>query len=186
MSWYQIFYWITRSDSIKGFFDTASDIFTWLAVLSFIVVVIITAFAYATISENRLKSTEEENSNADYRAYTKLRKYFSYIFYVTLGLSLVTWFCYSLTPTKKEALLILAGGGTMNYLSTDSTAKQIPHEMTTFVVTELKSMAKDAEVDLGLSTQKDKILDEAKKMTTDQLLEKMKIDSNFAKIVLNK
>ena len=44
-------------------------------------------------------------------------------------------------------------------------------------------MAQEAKVSLGIQTQKDRILEEAKQMTTDQLLEKMKVDSNFAKIV---
>ena len=90
------------------------------------------------------------------------------------------------TPTKKETLLIIAGGGTMQFLTTDSAAKQIPHELSSFVVTELKSMAKEAQVDLGIATQKDKILEEAKAMTTEQVLQRMKIDTNFAKIVLEK
>ena len=41
-------------------------------------------------------------------------------------------------------------------------------------------------VDLGIANQKDKILSEAKQMTTDQLLEKMQIDTNFAKIITSK
>ena len=32
---------------------------------------------------------------------------------------------------------------------------------------------------------KDRMLEEAKKMTTDQLLEKMKTDTTFAKVILN-
>jgi hypothetical protein len=50
----------------------------------------------------------------------------------------------------------------------------------------MKSMAKDAEVQLELSNQKDKILEDAKKMSTTELMDKMKVDSNFAKIILNK
>lgn len=49
-----------------------------------------------------------------------------------------------------------------------------------------KSMAKEAKVDLGISSQKDKILEEAKQMTSAQVLEKMKVDTNFARIVLDK
>lgn len=186
MNWYNTFYWVTRADSVKSFFDVTSDIFTWIAVLSFIVIVFISASAKFVISENNCKTDEEEKTDPDVRGYNKMRKYFSWIFYVVLGLSLVTWAGYVFVPTKKEALLIMAGGGTMEYLTTDSTAKQIPHEMTNFVVTELKSMAQEAKVDLGIANQKDKILDDAKKMSTTELMEKMKVDSNFANIILNK
>jgi hypothetical protein len=74
----------------------------------------------------------------------------------------------------------------MQFLTTDSAAKQIPHELSTFVVTELKSMAKEAQVDLGIATQKDKIVEEAKSMTSAQLMERIKSDTNFAKIILDK
>jgi hypothetical protein len=53
-------------------------------------------------------------------------------------------------------------------------------------VTELKSMAKDAEVQIDLRTQKEKILDEAKNLTAKELLEKMKVDTTFARIILDK
>lgn len=122
----------------------------------------------------------------DLRAWQKIRRNLSYLFYPMLVLAIFTWIGYVLTPTKKEGLLILAGGGTMTFLTTDSSAKKLPHEMTNFVVTELKTMAKEAEVDFGIANQKDKILEEAKQMTTQELMDRMKIDSNFAKIILNK
>jgi hypothetical protein len=100
-------------------------------------------------------------------------------------LMIVFWSLYVFTPNKKDALLIVAGGQTMQFLTTDSTAKQIPHDVLNFVSAELRSMAKDAEVDLGIGNQKDRLLEEAKKMTTDQLLEKMKADTSFAKVILN-
>jgi hypothetical protein len=74
----------------------------------------------------------------------------------------------------------------MQFLTTDSAAKQIPHELSTFVVTELKSMAKEAQVDLGIASQKDKILEEAKNMTSQQLIERVKVDTNFAKIIMDR
>ena len=39
---------------------------------------------------------------------------------------------------------------------------------------------------LKINSQKDKILEQAKAMTANQLLDKIKEDSIFAKIVLNK
>lgn len=174
MNWYNVFYWVTRADSIKKFFDTASNIFTWFAVLLFITHIILSAFS----------KHEEEMSDKISRAYSRVRRYFATLFYVNLAVCLITWFGYVITPTKKETLLIIAGGGTMQFLTTDSAAKQLPSELSNFVVTELRSMAKEAKVDLGLSTQKDKILDQAKQMTSEQVLEKMRLDTNFAKIVL--
>ena len=71
-------------------------------------------------------------------------------------------------------------------VTTDSTAKQIPHELSNFVVTELKNMAAEAQVDLNIKDQKQKILEQAKEMSVKELMEKMKVDSTFAKVVLEK
>ena len=186
MNWYSIFYWVTRADSVKTFFDVASNIFTTFTIIGFIGLAITAIGKNGTISDKKLTNKEEDKLDPDYRSWAKVHTQFAILFYVNLALALITWAGYMFTPTKKETLLIIAGGGTMQFLTTDSAAKQIPHELSTFVVTELKSMAKDAKVDLGIATQKDKILEEAKSMTTEQVLQRMKIDTNFAKIVLEK
>lgn len=185
MNWYNVFYWVTRADSVKDFFDTASNIFTWFTVLSFIALVVCTLGTSSAIADNGSKNEEEDNTISDIRAWMRTRRYISYLFYSVLLLSLITWAGYMFIPTKKEALLIMAAGGTMQFLTTDSTAKRIPHEMSSFVVNELKSMAAEAKVDLGIMDQKDKIIDEAKKLSADELMNRMKSDSNFAKIILN-
>lgn len=186
MNWFNIFYWITRADSVKNFFDASSDIFTVFAVLSFIVYVFISAHAKTNADAKDAAVRKNEGLPAGNVGYNLLRKYFGWMFYSFLFLCLTTELGYVFTPTKKEMLLIVAAGGTMQYLTTDSVARQIPSEMSNFVVTELKSMAKEAQVDLGIASQKDKVLEEAKKMTSEQILEKIRIDSNFANIILNK
>jgi fucose 4-O-acetylase-like acetyltransferase len=186
MNWYSIFYWVTRADSVKDFFDVTSNLFTTLAVLFFVALVIISAVGPSIISDNKLKSAEDEKTDPGYRGFIRMRGYFATLFYTMLALSLVTWAGYVFTPTKKETLLIIAGGGAMQFLTTDSAAKQIPHELSTFVVTELKSMAKDAKVDLGIASQRDKILEEAKDMTSQELIERVKADTNFAKIIMDR
>ena len=96
------------------------------------------------------------------------------------------WMLWIFTPTKRDALLIVAGGGAMNFLTNDSTAKQLPHELIEFTKVNLQSMAQEAKVSLGIQSQKEKILEDAKNMTTNELLDRMKADSNFAKIITNR
>ncbi len=45
-------------------------------------------------------------------------------------------------------------------------------------------MASEARVDLNIQDQKQKIIDEAKKMSAEELLNKMQIDTTFANIIL--
>jgi hypothetical protein len=161
MNWYELFYWLTVADNAKAMFITFTVIFTVIS-------------AIATIA---YFSTSDEKDN---QKMSRKWMWWSYPFMVLF------WSLFVFTPNKKDALLIVAGGGTMEFLTTDSTAKQIPHELSSFVVTQLKSMGEEAKVELGIQSQKDKILDEAKSMTTQQLLDKMKVDTNFANIILNK
>jgi hypothetical protein len=161
MNWYKLFYWLTVADNAKTMFITFTAIFTCIAVLSTI--------AYF------LNHDEDDNQRM-----SRKWMWWSYPFMILF------WSLFLLTPDRKDALLIIAGGGTMEFLTTDSTAKQIPHELSNFVVTELRNMGAEAKVEFGIQNQKEKILDEAKKMTSEQLLEKMKVDSNFTKVILQK
>jgi hypothetical protein len=170
MNWYKLFYWLTVADNAKTMFIAFIVIFTIISLIA-----TIAYFSNTGSSYNPQGDSEKEN-----QMMSRKWMWWSYPFMILF------WSLYVFTPDRKDALLIVAGGGTMEFLTTDSTAKQIPHELSSFVVTQLKNMGKEAQVELGIQSQKDRILDEAKNMTSQQLLEKMKIDTNFANIILNK
>lgn len=164
MNWYSVFYWLTVADNAKDFFWFFAIVFTIIAIVS-------TCVFIDAVFSNKAKDIIQH-----------IRKwlFWSYPFAVLFWVGIV------FTPSKKDSLLIVAGGGTLQYLTTDSSAKQIPHELTSFVLTELKSMSEDVKVEMNVQSQKEKILESAKQMTTEELLKKMQVDSNFAKIVLDK
>lgn len=169
MNYTKLFYWLTVADNAKSMFVVFIIIFTLAALIS-------TVLFFVSLTDDDLGNEEKRYFNEMCRKWM----WWSFPFLILF------WSCFIFTPSKRDALLIVAGGQTMNFLTTDSTSRKIPHELSDFVVTELKNMAKDAKVELGVLNEKDKILDEAKKMTTEQLLEKMKTDNNFAKIILGK
>jgi hypothetical protein len=161
MNYTKLFYWLTVANNAKMMFITFIIIFTAIS-------------AIATIAY--IFNGEEPDSQRMSRKWM----WWSYPFMILF------WSLFIFTPDRKDALLIIAGGQTMNFLTTDSTAKQIPHELSSFVVSELKNMAKEAQVDLGIQNQKEKILEQAKTMTAMEIVEKMKVDSTFAKVILEK
>ena len=163
MNYTSLFYWLTVADNAKTFFITFIIIFTIIS-------------AIATIGYLLNDGEYEQDDQKMARKWM----WWSYPFMILF------WSLFIFTPSKKDALLIVAGGQTMNFLSSDSTAKQIPHDVLNFVSFELQSMAKEAKLELGIYSQKEKIIQEAKSMTSDQLMEKMKTDSTFAKIILDK
>jgi len=161
MNYTNLFYWLTVADNAKAFFIVFICIFTAISAISTI--------AYF------INSGEDDVESA-----TMSRRWMWWCY----PFMIFFWMLFIFTPSKKDALLIVAGGQTLNFLTTDSTAKQIPHELSNFVVTELKNMANDAKVDLNITNQKQKILEEVKGYTSQQLLDKMKADSSFKKIIL--
>lgn len=162
MNYTKLFYWLVVADNARNFFTTMIVIFTLISVISTI--------AYFINSNDG-----EEDSQKMSRKWM----WYSYPF------AMVFWLMLIFTPSKRDALLIVAGGQTLNFLSTDSSAKQIPSELSGFILTELKSMAMESKVELGIEEQKDKILREAKSMTSDQIIEKMKSDTLFKQTILN-
>ena len=165
MNWYKLFYWLTVADNAKTFFIVGIVIFTAIAVV-------------ATIINLVCGPGADDNESASKKARRWIM--WSYPF------AILFWSLFIFTPSRKDALFIVAGGGTMTFLTSDSTAKQVPHELINFVTSELQEMASDAKVSLGINNQKQKLIDEAKGMTSEQLMEKMKTDTSFAKVILNK
>lgn len=163
MNYTELFYWLTVADNARVMFKTGMIIFTVIAVIS-------------TIANIFSRGEGHDDAANIARKWMWWSYPFMFLF----------WSLFIFTPSKKDALLIVAGGQTMNFLTTDKSAKQIPHELSNFIVTELKNMAADAKVNLNIKDQKAKILEEAKNMSTKELMDRIKVDTTFAKIVLEK
>jgi len=162
MNYYRIFYWCTIADNAKLFFITFATVLSIIGAIT----MLINLGAFDHDDEDR-----------------KIAR--RWVFW-SWPLMILFWAFWVFTPDKKDALLIVAGGGALNYLTTDSTAKAIPKELSTFVLSELKNMSSAAKVEIDVRTTKEKVLDDVKKMSVDEVLNKMKIDSNFSKIVMSK
>lgn len=164
MNYTKLFYWLTVADNAKTFFGWGAIIFTAI----FIIVTVVRVF-------NSLEG------DADKDFYNKCNKWTWYSTpFMLLFLSL--WI---FTPNKRDALLIVAGGSTMNFLTQDSTAKQLPHELSSFLVTEIKNMAEETKLELNINDNKQKIINEAKQLTGEQLIEKLKSDTVLKNILIN-
>ena len=159
----KLFYWLTVADNAKVMFKTFMIIFTAIAVISAAVWIIANMDDAHDVAEAGRK----------------------WLFWAA-PFMIIFWSLFIFTPSKKDALFIVAGGGAINYFTTDSTAQKIPAEFSNFVLTQIKSMSQDVDVTMDLRTAKEKILESAKLMTAEELLEKIKVDPDFAKIILDK
>ena len=108
-------YWITRLTSI-------CDFLTAVAVVSFVISVVIGAFAMY----NRFQADDYVEGGEHYNCYMQrfniFLNYFKRSIIVTLVLTVINIFI----PTKNDALLIYGIGGTIDYIKSNDTAKQLP------------------------------------------------------------
>ena len=115
MSNIALIYWLTRLSSISDFFLT-------LGIISAIVVGIgIIGYSVAIID---WPSDEQEIK------YKQKRKKFINKLWVPILLFIV----YILTPNTKEAMLIIAGGKTMDYVQSDTSLQKIPYKATELIL----------------------------------------------------
>lgn len=118
MTNYNKLYWLTRLDSIHGFLLTALIIATFFALATFL---------WAWFDDDYFLSQEEKQKrqirldNA-----VKFRKY---IIIFILFCSLFTIFL----PTQKEAIFIIAGGKTMDFIEQDSSVQKLPSQATEII-----------------------------------------------------
>lgn len=106
-------YWITRFDGINTIFITFLVISTIASAL-FIIVYIVNY-----CNEQECSEVYKE----EYKSYQKLGTKFLKI---TIPIFIVSCLGVIFVPTTKQALLIYGVGGTIDYVKTNPTAKQLP------------------------------------------------------------
>ena len=162
MDYSKLFYWLTVADSARDFFITMASMFTVIVVI-------------ATIA-NLVTAGEGDDEG---REISRKWIWRGYPFF------LVFWLLLIFTPSKKDALLIVAGGQTLNFLTNDESAKKIPPKVMNYVLVELENMSKEAKISLNIKNDKQKLIDEAKTLSGEELLELIKTNSNYSKILLD-
>ena len=108
-------YWITRLDAICNFLTTT-------AVVCFMISTVTGIFAMC----NRFEANDYEEGGKYYNCYIQKFKmflsYFKRFIFVTIIACLINFFI----PTTNEALMVYGIGGTIDYVKSNKTAKQLP------------------------------------------------------------
>ena len=108
-------YWITRLDTICKFLSA-------VAVVCFIISTVTGIFAMF----NRFEADDYEECGKYYNCYIQKFKmflsYFKRFIFVTIIACLINFFI----PTTNEALMVYGIGGTIDYVKSNKTAKQLP------------------------------------------------------------
>ena len=108
-------YWITRLTII-------CDFLTAVAVISFLISATMAIFAMC----NKFEANDYEEGGKYYNYYIQRFKmflsYFKRLIFVAIVACLINFFI----PTTNEALMIYGIGGTIDYVKSNETAKQLP------------------------------------------------------------
>lgn len=149
-NWYSIFYWISVADGVKGFFDIASNIFSWGACILLILVIILTIVITGySESENSAKAEVD-----------RARKFLQKFALSSFILAVTTWTVYVFCPSKKDALIIVAGGMVGNFIDKDTSVRQIPTEAIELLRSKIREEMNE--------------IDSPEPIPTDQLIQKSK------------
>lgn len=168
INWYSIFYWLSVADNAKAFFVTFITIFTSISVI-------------ATLCFMVGRDADGECPKDGLAERAKKWMWWSYPF------TIFFWSLFIFTPSKTDTLLIIAGGSMGNFLTTDSSSKKIPADITKFLHRELmsktESLSENAKAELGLQpkTPKETLLEKAKDLTKEELIEYLKTDTTLTK-----
>ena len=108
-------YWITRLDAI-------CDFLTAVTVVSFLT----SAFIVVFVVCNRIEANSYKKGSEYYNCYMQkfkmLLSHFKRFIFVTIIACLINFFI----PTTNEALMVYGIGGTIDYIKSNETAKQLP------------------------------------------------------------
>jgi hypothetical protein len=155
MNWYQIFYWVTVADGVSTFCLTVSIIFTVAACIS-----AIGLFASSYNASDQLQVYGPEDK--DYKSWFFWTKTWRRTFTLTVIPAVLLGLMTVLIPTKKDALIIIAGGTVGNFITSDSSSKAIPAEAMVLLREKIKAEIKETKLTdvFQVDTLKDKSKEE--------------------------
>lgn len=165
-NWYNVFYFLTVGDNIRNVFSVLSG----LTIITF-VISLIGLFISTTATSDKLSyygATEKDNG---YLSWKHWKETWGKTFYVSLFSVIFSSIFVIFIPSKKDSLIIIAGGAVGNFISTDSTSKQIPSEAMILLRDKIRSEIKE----LNINDIVDK--DTLKEKTKEELIELLKKQS---------
>jgi hypothetical protein len=164
-NWYKIFYWLTVADNFKNFFVTMIVLFMITSVISTICYLV--------------NGLSDDSDSKRYQTNSRKWMWWSYPFCIMF------WFLYLFTPSKGDTLLIIAGGAVGNFVTSDSSSKAIPSDITNFSHMKLKAeminVDDDIKRQLDVQSPKEKFMDKVKDLSKEQLIEYLQKDTTLIK-----
>lgn len=170
MSWYTVFYLFSVADGLGTFFG-------WMAFIG-------TAGFLVSAMLWTLSHTTDMKNDSDAPFFRDLARRW---LWRSMVIGIIGWAGYVLIPNKKDMLLIIAGGAVGNFLTSDTSARQLPADVTQYLHKAIQAQVKDLDLPIeakramGTATKKEEFLDKVKDLTKEEIIERIKTDTMYVK-----
>ena len=161
MNWYTLFY-------LFSILDKLSSAFMIGAVLSTITFVVLTIIWF--VNKDRLTNHNKEEGE-------HWLKVIRWPLRTSILLGILFWLFVIFVPTRKDMLIIIAGGAVGEFVTSDSSAQKLPADITRFLRGEIlkatAELSNEAKQSIGIETEADRIKKLSKEELEKLVLEQM-------------
>lgn len=153
MNWYKIFYWFAVADKLSQILNVIAIVTVIGAAMS-LIGYFISGGAAASELEKR------GDKDRDYLAWNAWKNLYKSAFITLSIICVITSILWAATPSKQEALLIIAGGSVGTFITSDSSARALPSEVTLLLREKIKSEIEELKTPAVEDTLKNKTKEE--------------------------
>jgi len=154
-NWYSIFYWLTVSDGIKSALNPLIIIFSFVSAISLVGYFISSGYLASELNSGY----KNERDAASWGVWVRTWKN---TFFTGIFILLLSTFAYVLIPSKKDALIIIAGGTVGNFVTQDSSARKIPAEVMNLLRVKIKEEINETTIREAIEGQTDTLKNKSK------------------------
>lgn len=160
-NWYSIFYWLTIADNVKHTLDIFSNWFMVFTIFFTIAYII----AFIVSQDNSITKDKDDQVSC-----FMWRKSFGRLSCWSFIIMTILWISWAVVPSKKDALIIIAGGAVGNFVTRDSSAKNIPSEVMLLLRTKIKEEINETTIKKAIDADTDTL----SKLSREELIKLLK------------
>lgn len=178
VNWYKIFYWLSVADAFKVVIGTIAIISAIITLASVI------GYLSSIGSAAEYAGKDSDYGKEEYDSWQTWVKGWKRIMTIIIPICVISVTLWALAPTKKDAMLIIAGGSVGNFITTDSSSRALPADLTRYLHIrlnkELDDMGQKTKKELGIPmTKKETLISNVKELTKEQIVEYLQNDTTI-------
>lgn len=181
MDFYKLFYFLTLGDRLSSFFFYTALGLSIVYVILFLVRILSEDDFFSSVFTNKKGDKyflEKEDGSLAPSSYNVGKSIYvataagvrvSKVSNISFIGACLLWLMYIAIPSKKDAVLIIGGGYVGNFITQDSSARQLPSDIVYFIRTNLQKYAEEAQVEIRGFTNTKTLADSLAEMSKEEM-----------------